>query len=142
MTPELWQIMFNPNSISEYDVPDYLLALLFYIRQEAQIVYWNKYQQDIDLSIDEWITELFEFRPYDWSFDSEEDKYIAPNIKFQDIEIKFYKHLWRWTTVNKKKTEKQWVKWFNEFLSVLEKINNETFNRLEEIHNVEQEIEN
>jgi len=34
------------------------------------------------------------------------------------------------------------VKWFNEFLSVLEKINNETFNRLEEIHNVEQEIEN
>jgi len=85
--------MFNPNSISEYDVPDYLLALLFYIRQEAQIVYWNKYQQDIDLSIDEWITELFEFRPYDWSFDSEEDKYIAPNIKFQDIEIKFYKHL-------------------------------------------------
>lgn len=121
---ELGQLIFNRDNILEYEVPLFVKALLWYIREESTRIYWNINQEELDLENQEWITKEFSFRPYDWNFDSEDNNWhhLLTNIEFDWVKINFYKHFGRSMTCNVYKSKVQWVKWFEKFNKVLEKL--------------------
>jgi len=121
---ELGQLLFHRDSILEYEVPLFVEALLSYIREEVQRIYWNINQKELNLETDEWVEKEFAFRPYDWNFDVESEKRDSQvsNIEFDGVKINFYKHFWRSMTSNIDKSKVQWIKWFEKFNKVLSKL--------------------
>lgn len=92
------------------DCPEYIIALLQYIRGEIERRYWNRYQ-------DEWReyvgsgTNVFEWRAYYWGDNDEE--HDKPNFKYNDIEIHWYKYLGRGTVINRDITPEEAIEMFN-----------------------------
>ena len=120
MTPELWQMLFNPSSISKFDLPVFVQALLLHVRQEAERVYWNVNQEQLDLESYNWEEEKeFAFRTYDWNFalndDEDSSEEQKANIEFENVKIYFYKHFGRGMTCNVSLSEIEWIEWFTRF---------------------------
>ena len=108
--PELGQAFFG-QPWKTFDCPEYVIALLEGIRSRLGIAGWNDYQREFEPFEDWEDAEIFntkhkdmgfEVWPYSWD-DDEEQRY---NFKWKDIEISWYKHLGRGTTINKEITHK------------------------------------
>lgn len=114
---ELGQLAFG-NPVSEYKCPEFVDALLSYIFEEIERVYWNKNQKSWDQLGDPGIPGI-KYREYYWGTNKKEA--IKPNFEYDKIEVRWYKHSQRGTTLNVSMTEKQWVKWFDNCLDVIRK---------------------
>jgi len=109
---ELGQMAFG-NSVGEYSCPEFVTALLTHLLNEIGMAFWNKNQEEWDTNDDPEIPGIV-FNPYYWGDDPQEAG--KPNFKFEDVEIRWYKHPGRSMTVNKSLTEKQWRVWFDKCL--------------------------
>lgn len=97
---ELGQICFSPNTIQNYDCPDYVIALLEKLMCELDRVMWNINQEEYDNPFrntgNSFIGQNFEVHAYNWDEDIEQPY----NFKFRDVEISWYKYLGRGCTIN------------------------------------------
>jgi len=118
--PGLGQYVFG-QPYKEYDCPEWLVALLDYIENELDRVYWNINQKEIESPFrntgNKFKNAVMEVEAYSWD-DEKEQKY---NFKWRDIEISWYKYLGRGTSVNKEVTLKEGIKMLNNCLQELRK---------------------
>jgi len=116
--PELGQMAFG-QPWKSYKASELLIAALKHIRDEMERVYWNNNQEDIHDPFDntggEYKNDTFEVQAYSWD-DEKEQPY---NFKWGDVEISWYKHLCRGTSVNKPMTPALINKMLNECLKSL-----------------------
>ena len=116
MEPELGQMIFGCPTGS-FELDDHADALLMAILREVGRVYWNKNQA-------EWhyahtgIPGL-ETRPYYWGDDDKEA--AKPNLKYKNVEVRWYKYPGRSMSVNKNMTVDQWAAWFYAVLAAVRK---------------------
>jgi hypothetical protein len=115
--PELGQLCFG-NPTGEFECPEFVEALIEFILRELERVYWNKHQKEFNVYEPLKMCKV-EYRPYYWG-DNKRLK-TKPNLNFKGIEIRWYKHVGRGMTINKKLTEKQWVDWLNQALKEIRK---------------------
>lgn len=89
----------------EFEVPEWLMAFLEYIREEIKRVEWNNRQEEFDpfehvrgRPYQSYKTDKFEVRGYNWS---PENPTADTNFKWRDLEISWYKDLGREMSMNK-----------------------------------------
>lgn len=121
---ELGNILFNTNINQEYDCPKYLIALLEGIDAKLRVLYWNKYQKEMDSpfsnTANSFKNDVFEVCAYSW-----DDDYEQPyNFKWRDVEISWYKYLGRDTTINQEIDPKKAIKLFDECIKSLDNFDN------------------
>lgn len=113
--PELGQAFFG-NPTKEYAAPEFVIAMIKHLANEIERVEWNLTEKEYDAPITnnggEYRTDVFEMRAYYWGDDEETG--ALPNFKCGDVEVCWYKHLSRGTTINKEIDE-------NEFSEIMEK---------------------
>ncbi len=124
--PEAGQLIFHPNSIGEYECPEYVVALLEAICDEIDIVFWNLNQKQWG-EYEDLVDWPIEYRSFCW--DEESENRLRPNFKFEDIEIRWYKHRGRSVSVNKEMSAVEWVGWFDRCLAAIKKKNPERLRR-------------
>ena len=112
---ELGQMIFG-NPVGAYECTDFVEALVSALFDEIERVYWNKNQQEWDKDEDPNFPGI-EYHSYYWGDDDKEA--VKPNFKFKDIEVRWYKHPFRYATVNVSMTEKEWKKWFDQCMKVI-----------------------
>lgn len=117
---EIGDLVFNNNIHQTYTCPNYIIALLREIESKLRIVYWNKYQNELDSPFgntgNEFKNDVFEVQAYNW-----DDDYEQPyNFKWKDVEISWYKHLGRGTTINKKINHHKAIEMFDECIKSLD----------------------
>ncbi|MDO8424597.1 MAG: hypothetical protein Q7S70_01500 [bacterium] len=102
--PRLGQGMIG-RPLKEFEVPEWLMAFLEYIREEIKRVEGNSRQEEFDpfehvrgRSPQGYQTDKFEIRGYNWS---EENPTATTNFKWRDLEISWYKDLGREMSMNK-----------------------------------------
>src|SRR3990167_2372596 len=113
MDLEMGQMVFG-NPVGEFTCPEYIEALIAYIFEEIDRVYWNKNQKKWNKDENPKVKGI-EFRPYYWGERNKEA--IKPNFKYKEVEVRWYKHFGRSVTLNVSKTEKEWIKWFEDCLA-------------------------
>lgn len=100
--PELGQMCFGCPS-SEFECPEFIEAGLRYLSDEIERIEWNIQQEEYESPVAnngaEYKTDIFEIRAYYWG----EDKKLSmlPNFKYNDFEVRWYKHLGRGMSMNK-----------------------------------------
>ena len=112
--PELGQAMFG-NATGQYEVPDYVDALILYLVQEWERIHWNTQQEEFDHYTNHALGNLV-WRPYWWGKD-DAPEVVLPNLEFNDVEIRWYKHIGRGMSVNVKWYPNEWVDWFDDCLA-------------------------
>jgi len=115
--PEMGQAIFG-NPMGFYECPEFVGALLKYLLEEIERVYWNVNQKEWDKNEDPKIKGI-EFNSYYWGDNEEEGE--KPNFKFKSVEIRWYKYVGRGMSLNKEMSEKQWRQWFDKCLKVIRK---------------------
>lgn len=102
--PRLGQGMIG-RPFKEFEVPEWLVAFLEYIREEIRRVEWNKRQEEFDpfehvrgRPHQNYKTDKLEVREYNWS---PENPKAATNFKWRDLEISWYKDLGREMSMNR-----------------------------------------
>lgn len=115
--PELGQMMFG-NPTGNYGTKTYQDAFIYYLLDEIEKVYWNKYQVEWNRHYDPKFKGM-EFRPYYWDEENPEAK--KPNLKFDfsKQEIRWYKHPGRGQSCTLNWKAKMWTWWFNNALKVI-----------------------
>lgn len=109
------QALMKPDATHTYEVPDYVEALLFGLKQELERVYWNWNQESLDNRDNRELLDVpggFEYRRYYW--DDDEAECAKPNLKFGRVVINWYKHMGRGMSTNCDLTERKWREWFDE----------------------------
>lgn len=116
------------NDSTEYDAPEYVVALLMAILHEYRRVYWNVHQQDCEIfggsftSDDDLGQALgidgLDVRSYWWG-DENDPRADLPNFAYGDVAITWYKHAGRGTTVNVQWEPAAWVAWFDSVVSAI-----------------------
>jgi len=98
MKPELGQMMFG-QPFQEETASNLLIAALQMIREEVARVEWNKRQEQYDPfeRSQMYANPVFAVEGYSWDEDYEQPW----NFKYKDIEVSWYKHLGRSTSVNR-----------------------------------------
>ncbi len=114
---ELGQI-FMGNAVGEYVCPEYVEAMIAYIFEEIDRIYWNNYQTEWDRHDDPKLKGI-EFRPYCWGEDEKEKSQC--NFAFKGVELRWYKNFGRGMTLNKDMTSDEWIEWFDECLKHIRK---------------------
>jgi len=113
--PEMGQMGFG-NPWGRYECADFVWALLSELLAVIGRVYWNRNQKEWRYIDDPEIPGI-EVRAYYWGEDEKEAK--KPNFKFEDIEIRWYKHPGRGMSLNRTLSEKEWRKWFDRCLKAI-----------------------
>jgi len=121
-SPELGQAVFG-NKFQQFEVPEYAIALFFYIKDEIKRIYWNINQEEWDEASSPGFAEI-EWRPYWWG-DEDEKEASLPNFKYGNLEIHWYKHPGRGMSCNQDLKEMGWIVFFNEIMKELHKIDEE-----------------
>lgn len=118
---ELGQIAFG-NPTGDYGTPEFVDALIDYLLNEIERVYWNKYQQEWNREDDPMLKGVI-FNSYYWGDDEKEAN--KPNLAFKGLkqEIRCYKHFGRGQLSSLEYTEKEWRVWFDEALKII--VNND-----------------
>lgn len=98
---ELGNLLWNEgNANQEYNCPRWVVALLADIGVEISRVYWNANQKEWDSAFmntgGEYIGDCFEVHAYNWNDDVERPF----NFRCDEIQVSWYKHLFRDTTIN------------------------------------------
>ncbi len=112
---ELGQIMYG-NPVGEYVCKEEVAALLNYIFEELERVYWNIHQKEFQEHYGTGMKKLV-VRSYYWGED-EEGK-AKPNFSFNGVEFRWYKHRGRSMTINVEISKVKWVKWFKKCLAYI-----------------------
>lgn len=101
--PELGQMCFGTQAWGRLTCPEYVVAILWYIALEIERVEWNNTQEEYSSPFrnagGKWECDAFTVRAYYWGDD--EAKALLPNFQYKDIEIRWYKHVHRGTTINR-----------------------------------------
>jgi len=105
---ELGQMAFG-NPPGDYPCPEWVDALVAEILHEIHRVYWNNNQREWGMYEDPQIPGV-EYRPYYWGDD--EDDAAKPNLKHGDIEVRWYKHPGRGTSLNVEPQPERMIAWF------------------------------
>ncbi|MBU2685833.1 MAG: hypothetical protein KKF27_21540 [Gammaproteobacteria bacterium] len=117
---ELGQYAFG-QPYKRFECPEWVIAYLDYIDNELQRVYWNINQESIESPFENtggsYKNAVMEVEAYSWD-DEKEQKY---NFKWRDVEISWYKHLHRGTSINKEITLEEGVEMFNDCIKELRK---------------------
>lgn len=95
----------------EYDVPEYVNALVCGLLSELSRVYWNRTQTRYELGHATGVPGL-DVRSY-WCGDEESSEASLPNLAFGNVEIRWYKYPGRGMSCNREMTPAQWVTWFD-----------------------------
>lgn len=109
------------------DCPEYVTALLCYIRSDYDRIMENRTQVDYYMNspfsnsgnVEGYKNDTFEVHAYDWSWDCDESEQEPPNFKYKDIEISWYKYLGRGMWINKAITPEQAIEMFNDCMESL-----------------------
>lgn len=123
-TPELGQVFFDVNNIYKYEVPIFVIAMLRYIKEEIERIYFNIYQEIYDKENINF--DSVKWREYYWGNNKKIKNY--PNFEFENVKIKWYKRLGRSMSCNISQTEKKWVSWFNRCLKTLQNFEKKKIN--------------
>ena len=106
-----------------YGMPHYAVALLQGLLDEVKVVFWNVNQRtwgDDLLGIghnDPGIPGLT-FRPFRYPAEdgdgtiAADDPAHQPNLVIGDVEVRWYKHPGRGTSVNREMTAQDWADWY------------------------------
>ena len=113
--PELGQMAFG-NPTGEHACPHWVDALVKELLSEIGRVFWNENQREWNGFEDPKITGI-EFRPYYWGED--EDEAAKSNFKHGDIEVRWYKHPGRSTSLNVEATPEVIISWFESALDAI-----------------------
>ena len=114
---ELGQMAFG-NPTGDYGTPEFVDALVDYLLNEIERVYWNKYQQEWNREDDPMLKGVI-YNSYYWGDDEKEAN--KPNLAFQGLkqEIRCYKHFGRGQSSSLKYTEKSWRGWFDKAVGII-----------------------
>jgi len=110
--PELGQ-MLNGQPYHRYECPEYIVALLQYLEYEMENTY-----DEIDTGSpfrntgNTFNNDIFQVEAYSWN----EDIPQLWNFKYENIEISWYKHLGRGTTINREVTPEEAINMFDKCL--------------------------
>lgn len=107
--PELGQAIFGAPT-GEFESPEFVEAFVDYILWRIDLVFWNREQRQWDKFEDPKIPGL-EYRSYYWGDDESEME--KANMKWREVELRWYKYPGRGQTVNVDWTPNQWVEWFD-----------------------------
>jgi hypothetical protein len=125
---EAGQILHN-NPVG-YDVPAFACALIVDIRDDLARAYWNVRQEKWVMSsqfawteegvgsVDDPGVPGMEWRSYyNWGGSPEDDDWDQaeadrPNLAFDGLEVRWYKHIRRSVNANVIWTPDQWVRWY------------------------------
>lgn len=116
-TLELGQMAFG-NPPGDYLCPHWVDALVEEILTQMGRVYWNRNQKQWDRYTDPKIPGV-EYRPYYWGDDEAEA--ALPNLKHGNIEVRWYKHPGRGTTLNVEADPNRIIDWFNSAIECTER---------------------
>jgi hypothetical protein len=118
---EIGQICFG-NKTGDYGTEEWQDAMIEYLLNEIERVYWNKEQKEWERGFDPELKGLV-FRPYWWG-DEDAEGASLPNLKFDFSKqaIYWYKYPGRgqsceigyWSPM-------EWIMWFNKALKVIRK---------------------
>lgn len=106
---ELGNIMFNTNTIQQYNCPNYIVALLREIDRQLNRIMWNIYQKEYNSPFSNTGNSFelgnFKVMAYNWNEEVEQDynfiyKVDKTKSNLDDIKISWYKYLGRDTTIN------------------------------------------
>ena len=111
--PELGQMCFGCPT-GRYECPKFVEAFIHHIVHELDRVIWNVTQKEFDHYKELKLIPKLEFRPYCWDEDTEEA--ALPNLRFEDVEVRWYKHIGRGMSLNVEKTEYEWRMWLDRCL--------------------------
>lgn len=121
---------------AEYEVPDYVEAMLMSIRSELSRVLWNINQREIDPfgNTGEVFEDspTFKVRAYDWGKADGEDP-MEPNFEWKDFKVMWYKYFGRGMSCNRDMKPHEAAKMLSECLEAItqyEKENDETYREL------------
>lgn len=114
-TMEMGQICFG-NPVGEYEAPLFVEAFLDYVLWRIELVFWNRNQKQWQRYEDPEIPGM-EFRPYYWGDD--ESEALKPNLKYGEVEIRWYKHPGRSMSVNVDWDANRWAIWLDDLVEVL-----------------------
>lgn len=107
--PELGQIAFHAGTIGTHPCPDWVDALVRDLLDEIDRVFWNQHQREWDRHEDPKIPGV-EFRPYYWGDDEVEA--ARPNLAHAGIEVRWYKHPMRGSSLNVDAEPAAMLAWF------------------------------
>ena len=122
--PELGQAAFG-QPYKKFDVPRYVIAALIMIEEELDRVMWNIHQKDyaspFQNTANSYKNDIFESEAYSW-----DDTYNQiNNFKWKDLEISWYKHMRRGTSMNRETTPKEVAEMLEECIDSLLKYEKE-----------------
>jgi len=103
------------NKQEAYECPEHGKALILYLLQELQRVYWNIYQRPLNEFVPIWLCGDIQYRFY-------REEQTRPNLSYQSVEIEWYKHPGRGMETNIEMDEVQWVSWFTACLAQIHEV--------------------
>jgi len=117
-TPIIQLECANSNYFGEFELDYFHDALIEYLLNEIERVYWNKNQKEWN-RIDNPKIKGISYRPYYWG-DSEKEQEL-PNLKIGKQEIRWYKHPGRSQTCSIEFSPEEWKNWFDEAIELIQK---------------------
>lgn len=118
--PELGQTMFG-QPYKRYPCPEYIVALLDSLGGHLCRLMWNANQKEFPSPFENtggvFKNDTFEANAYSWN-----DEKQSFNFKWEDVEVSWYKHLGRGTTINQKITPKKAIGMYNKCLGSLHRM--------------------
>lgn len=127
---ELGNIMFNPNTIQQYNCPNYIIALLREIDRQLDRIMWNIHQEEYPSPFDNTSNSFelgnFKIIAYNWNEETEQDynfiyKVDKTKSNLDDIKISWYKYLGRDTTINQEIDSSVMIDIFDDIIDQLHK---------------------
>ena len=82
-------------------------AILNYVWEEIQRLYWNKYQEDFDASYCNYFREFKDIKVIGYNWNDEGDD--SPNIVINGRNFWFYKYYGRSMETDGEKLDEQWL---------------------------------
>ena len=118
--PELGQFAFGSQAWQSYEMPEYAEALLNYIFDEIERVYWNINQKQWERYQDPKLKQI-KIRPYWWGDENSKMAKLA-NFEYNGVGVSWYKYPGRGMSVDVKWKPTEWVYWFDGCMEHLRKL--------------------
>lgn len=122
-TPEVGQFAFGTQAWQSYEMPEYAEALLNYIFEEIERVYWNINQKQWERYEDPKLKGI-KVRPYWWGKETAKAATL-PNFEYNGVSISWYKNPGRGMSTDVKWKEREWIWWFDDCMTHLRKLDKE-----------------
>lgn len=118
---EMGQLMFSPNKLQSYVVPNMVIAALKLIDEKLSNAMQNLNQEEYESPFsntgDDYKNNCFEVQAYNWNEDIEQPF----NFRWRDYEISWYKYLGRGMSANREISNDEIAQMLDECLSSIEK---------------------